>query len=160
GLILVDAPAQYDNSFWAARHLVGPPGQGEYAAPGNAPIAVVVGFPEGKLARITDLGVNPTTSEDKSKWVREVMFETSDTHPFTGFREVGSLKVKAEPDDALLRLKEPITARYVRFNFLRNGDGNQMELNKVLVLGELVPDPGPRPPALVNVALATNGGKV
>ena len=160
GLVLVDAPAQYDDSQWAARHLVGRPGEGEFAAPSNMPISVVVGFPPGRLARISALGVNPTTSEDRSRWVRAVEFEVSDRHPFTGFRKVGTLEVPPAPRDAILDLAEPVTARYVRFTFLRNGGGGYMELNKVLVLGTLVRDSGPPPPPLVNVALAHNGGRV
>jgi hypothetical protein len=159
-LILVDAPAQYDNATFAARHLVAPPGKGEYSAPGNGPIAVVVGFPQGRLAEIGALGVNPTSRDAENNWVREVDFEVSDTYPFTGFRKVDTLKLKAVPNDAILSLKEPITARYVRFNFMTNGGGNFIELNKVLVLGKLVRDSKAPPMPLVNVALAKNGGKI
>jgi predicted Ser/Thr protein kinase len=160
GLILVDAPAQYDDSRWAARHLVARSGEGEFAAPSRMPLAVVVGFPPGRLARISALGVNPTTTEDKKNWVRAVEFEVSDSHPFIGFRKVGALEVPPVPSDAVLLLAQPVTARYVRFTFLRNGGGGYMELNKVLVLGKLVPDGGAPPQPLVNVALARNGGKV
>ncbi|MBI1918655.1 MAG: protein kinase [Planctomycetes bacterium] len=160
GVVLIDAPAQYDDEQWAARHLVAPAGQGEFAAPCAAPLAVVVGFPPGRLARINALGINPTTTEGRDRWVREVEFEVSDTYPFTGFRKVGTFEVPPVPNDAILRLSQPVTARYVRFTFLRNGGGSYMELNKVLVMGTLVPDGGTSPPALVNVALAANGGKV
>jgi hypothetical protein len=159
-LILVDAPAQFDNATFAARHLVAPPGKGEYSAPGNCPISVVVGFPQGRLAEIGALGINPTSREEEKNWVREVAFEVSDTYPFTGFRKVGTLTLEAVPNDAILQLKEPITARYVRFNFLKNGGGGYIELNKVLVLGKLLRDSSAPPMPLVNVALAKNGGKI
>src|SRR5262249_42259924 len=91
-VLLVDGPAEYD-SDWAVSNLVAPGGTGGYAAPCKAPIAVVVGFPRGRLARISALGVNPATREERDRWVREVEFELSDTYPFTGFRKVGKLDV-------------------------------------------------------------------
>src|SRR5262249_7682600 len=150
----------YDDGQWAARNLVAPAGQGEYAAPGNGPLSVVVGFPRGKLAHIEALGVNPTASDGKNNWVCEVEFAWSDTYPFTGFRTLGRLEAPPQPNNRILSLGRPVTARYVRFTFLRNDGGSWMELNKVLVMGELVRDAGPPPPTLVNVALAANGGKV
>lgn len=159
-LILIDAPDQYPGKEWAARNLVAPPGEGDYASNSANLLSIVVGFPPGKLAQITALGINPTTTSDKRNWVSQVEFEVSDTYPFTGFRKVGFLEVPQVPNDALLRLKSPITARYVRFNFLKNRGGGYFALNRVLVMGNLVADGGKPPPVLVNVALKSNGGKV
>src|SRR4029077_5372125 len=106
GGVLVDAPAEYNNDTWAARNLLALPGQGEFAAPTKEPIAVVIGFPQGRLARIRAVGVHPFATEDKTTWVRRVEVETSDTHPFTGFRTAGTFDVPPEPTEAMLTLKE------------------------------------------------------
>ncbi|MGI8978637.1 MAG: discoidin domain-containing protein [Pirellulaceae bacterium] len=161
GGVLIDCPTQYSVEY-AAANLIDSPGAEVFVANGGDPVSVVIGFQDGRLGRISAVAVNPATAERQTRWVSEVEVEVSATYPFTGFKKIGTFAVPALADDALLKLKESVVARYVRFTFLKNGgDMAYMQAAEVLVLGTLVNDAEESPPpALKNVALAANGGKI
>jgi hypothetical protein len=145
--------------------LIGPLGRNNFLAPCAAPLAVVVGFKDGRSARVEAVAVNPFCHNSRSGWVSRVEVEVSTTDPFAGFRSVGVFDVPAVGDVHVFPLPRPESARHVRFTFLdvhrlpnQNASCAAAQLQ---VLGRLL-TPAEAPAAVepVNVAARANGGAV
>ena len=143
---LVSFSSQFNDTDWAAAHLIdGSPDSG-WAGRSGGPQSFILAFAGDGLAELEDVVVNPYTREDNSNWVRSVEIHVSTTYPFRGFRHVGDLELRPEGSNQAFSFAAPTQARYLKLSFVANGGGGYMEAGEIQAMGRLLDD-APPPPA-------------
>lgn len=124
--------SEYNDSDWAAANLVAPDSvRGQWAGKNNAPQEVVVALRE--VATVTDVAISNYAREGDDNWAREAEILISAEAAYKGFVSAGTLMLPPRADWTTLTLEKPMTARYVKVIFRRNGGGGYMEAGRIRI---------------------------
>ena len=142
---LVFFSSQYNDSDWAAAHLIDGSSSGSWSGTSGGPQAVIIAFRDGALVEIDDVVVNPYSRESNQNWARTAEVHVSTTYPFRDFQKVGVLELAPEGTDQVLSFERPVRARYLKVVFVGNGGGGYMQAGEIRAIGRPVADDGPAP---------------
>ncbi|MFC2172020.1 discoidin domain-containing protein [Acidobacteriota bacterium] len=124
---------------------------------------VILGFKDNRKAKISDILINPA-SNPTQEWVKDVDVQiTTSPSPFMGYEQGGKIQLKPVNSDQVISFDPPVTARYIKFNFLsyyNRAYGNAMGIGEIKVFGNLLLEESIDPREFTNIALAENGGHV
>jgi von Willebrand factor type A domain/F5/8 type C domain len=135
GAAIEKATSQFSDTDWAAENLIDDAagvGKG-WEGKSNASQEVVIKLSDQK--EITDFAINTYASGATENWASQVEILTSSEHAYKGFQSHGKMDIPLDGDWHVLSLLAPVSAKYVKVVFLKNGGGPYMEAGEVRAYG-------------------------
>src|SRR4029079_772852 len=98
----------------AAIHVIdrGLPEESTWSATGPSPQEVIIGFFQGRPARVTSVLIDPNT-RTVARWAKDVEVWASLESPTAGFTKIASLTLQREEGEQTLEFA-PVDARYLK----------------------------------------------
>jgi Ca-activated chloride channel family protein len=168
GTQVLFATSQYNETNWAVYNLIDEAiGKGhEFAAANNAPQEILFELPKG--AMLSEMIIDPYTTESEKNWAKDVELWVSTTDPNGEYTKVTGVKVdnnRMESQDPSYSLTEqsfpmnPTRARWVKLQLKNNHGGSWTQLGEVKLMGYFIEEEG-KQQKLKNVLVEENGGKL
>ncbi|HBD06848.1 MAG TPA: hypothetical protein DCZ69_01185 [Syntrophobacteraceae bacterium] len=168
GTQVLFATSQYNETDWAAHNLIDEAiGKAhEFCAKNNAPQEILFELP--KSAMLSEMIIDPYTTESEKNWAKDVELWVSTTDPNGEYTKVTGVKVdnnRMESQDPTYSLTEqsfpltPTRAHWVKLQLKNNYGGSYTQLGEVKLMGYFVEEEG-KQQQLKNVLAEENGGKL
>lgn len=171
GTQILVATSHYNDHDWSARNLIDEAigqGHGYSSKSGSGSQEILFELP--KPALLSSMIIDPYTTEEESRWVKDVDLWVSTAGPYEGFTKGGAVTVdnkRMESQDPSISLTEqtfPIKeskARWVKVVLKNNYGGSYIQAGEIKLMGSFADEPTQDPIAgLINVFSEKIGGKI
>lgn len=171
GTQILMATSQYNDSTWSAHNLIDEAigkERGYSSKGGKDPQEILFELP--KTALLSSMIIDPYTTEDESRWVKDVELWVSTTGPYEGFTKAAAVTVdnkRMESQDPSISLTEQVfplpetKARWVKVVLKNNHGGPYIQAGEIKLMGYFTEEQMQDPLAgLQNVFSEEVGGKI